>query len=191
MKNKTTWMHPRSKKWHLIDYIVCRNQDLTNVKITKTVRGVNCETDHNMVFCKMKRTIQLARKKTATKPKRKFDIARLKQIALMEDFSNAALENQPVIDNKFPTVTTTWTTTRDTAYGIVESKIGFAKKKQRDWFSKNIEEMIQLLEEKSTLHKKWLSCGTRSTRRNFYQFQKHLRAENRRMKNDWLQQRAL
>ena len=68
--------------------------------------------------------------------------------------------------------------------------MGFAKKKQRDWFNENIEEMNQLLEEKNTLHKKWLSCGTRSTRRNFYGFQKHLRAETRRMKNDWLQQRA-
>ena len=112
----------------------------------------------------------------------------------MEDFSNAlntALENQPVIDNEFPTVTTTWTTIRDTAYGIAESKISFAKKKRRDWFNKNIEEMNQLLEEKNTLHKKWLSCGTRSTRRNFYRFLKHLRAESRRMKNVWLQQRAL
>ena len=103
MKNKTTWMHPRSKKWHLIDYTICRNQDLTNVKITKTVRGTNCETDHHMVFCKMKCIIQPPRKKTATtKPKRKFDIARLKQTAVMEDLSNAlntALENQPVIDN--------------------------------------------------------------------------------------------
>ena len=167
MKNEPTWMHPRSKKWHLIDYIICRNQDLTNVKITKTVRGTNCETDHHMVFCKMKCIIQPPRKKTATtKPNRKFDIARLKQTAVMEDFSNAlntALENQPVIDNEFPTVTTAWTTTRDMAYGIAESKIGFAKKKQRDWFNENIEEMNQLLEEKNTLHKKWLSCGTRST----------------------------
>ena len=142
----------------------------------------------------MKCTIQPPRKTATTKPKRKFDIARLKQTAVMEDLSNAlntALENQPFIDNEFPTVTTTSTTIRDTAYGIAESKIGFAKKNQLDRFNENIEEMNQLLEEKNTLRKKWLSCGTRSTRRNFYRFQKHLRAETRRMKNDWLQQRAL
>ena len=27
-KFKTTWMHPRSKQWHLIDYIIIRQRDL-------------------------------------------------------------------------------------------------------------------------------------------------------------------
>lgn len=26
-KYKTTWMHPRSKQWHLIDFAICRHQD--------------------------------------------------------------------------------------------------------------------------------------------------------------------
>ena len=27
-KFKTTWMHPRSKQWHLTDYIIVRQRDL-------------------------------------------------------------------------------------------------------------------------------------------------------------------
>ena len=26
-RNKTTWMHPRSKHWHLIDYVITRKKD--------------------------------------------------------------------------------------------------------------------------------------------------------------------
>ena len=37
LKNKTSWMHPRSKKWHLLDYIICRRRDLVDIKITKVI----------------------------------------------------------------------------------------------------------------------------------------------------------
>ena len=35
---KTTWMHPRSKQWHLIDYVICRCRDIRDVRITRTTR---------------------------------------------------------------------------------------------------------------------------------------------------------
>ena len=30
-KYKTTWMHPRSRHWHLLDYVVVRRRDLCEV----------------------------------------------------------------------------------------------------------------------------------------------------------------
>ena len=38
-KYKTTWMHPRSKQWHLIDYAICRRRDIRDVKISRAMRG--------------------------------------------------------------------------------------------------------------------------------------------------------
>ena len=37
MKNKykTSWMHPRSKHWHLLDYIIVRRTDLRDVHVTR------------------------------------------------------------------------------------------------------------------------------------------------------------
>ena len=32
--HKTSWMHPRSKHWHLIDYVIVRRRDLNEVQIT-------------------------------------------------------------------------------------------------------------------------------------------------------------
>ena len=34
-KYKTTWMHPRSKQWHLIDYVNACQHDIQDVRITR------------------------------------------------------------------------------------------------------------------------------------------------------------
>ena len=41
---KTTWMHPRSKHWHLSDYVIVRRKDRQDVRVTKTMNGADCET---------------------------------------------------------------------------------------------------------------------------------------------------
>ena len=38
-KYKTTWMHPRSKQWHLIDYAIYRRRNIRDVRITRAMRG--------------------------------------------------------------------------------------------------------------------------------------------------------
>ena len=49
---KTTWMHPRSKHWHLIDYVIVRRKDRQDVRVTKTMCGADCWTDHRLVVSK-------------------------------------------------------------------------------------------------------------------------------------------
>ena len=34
-RNKTTWMHPRSKHWNLIDYVITRKKDSSDVRVTR------------------------------------------------------------------------------------------------------------------------------------------------------------
>ena len=48
-KYKTTWMHPRSKHWHLIDFIIVRQWDVRDVRVTRAMRGAECWTDHRLV----------------------------------------------------------------------------------------------------------------------------------------------
>ena len=38
---KTSWMHPRSKHWHFICYIIVRRQDRQDVRVTKTMCGAD------------------------------------------------------------------------------------------------------------------------------------------------------
>jgi len=51
---KTTWMHPRSKHWHLIDYVLVCHRDLKDVLHTRVMPSVECHTDHRLVRCKPK-----------------------------------------------------------------------------------------------------------------------------------------
>ena len=70
-RKKTTWMHPRSKHWHLIDYIIVRKKDLKDVKVTKAMCGADCWTDHRLVLSKMKLFVQPRRRPQESKSKKK------------------------------------------------------------------------------------------------------------------------
>ena len=41
-RNKTPSMHPRSKHWHLIDYVIVRRKDRQDVRVTKTMCQSDC-----------------------------------------------------------------------------------------------------------------------------------------------------
>ena len=54
--------HPRSKHWHLIDYVILRRKDRQDVTVTKTMCGADCWTDHRLVVSKLNLRIQPARR---------------------------------------------------------------------------------------------------------------------------------
>ena len=45
-KYKTTWQHPRSKHWHVLGYIITRQRDISEVHVTRAMRGTGCWSDH-------------------------------------------------------------------------------------------------------------------------------------------------
>ena len=47
--HKVTWMHPRSKHWHLIDYVLVRKRDRQDVRVTKAMCGAECLYDTNLM----------------------------------------------------------------------------------------------------------------------------------------------
>ena len=61
-RRKTTWTHPRSKHWHLIDYVIVRRKDRQDVRVTKTMYGADCWTDHRLVVSKLNLRIQPVRR---------------------------------------------------------------------------------------------------------------------------------
>ena len=48
---KTTWMQPRYKHWHLLDYMTVRQVDQNDVLNTRPMRGADCLTNHVLVRC--------------------------------------------------------------------------------------------------------------------------------------------
>ena len=48
-RRKTSWMHLCSKHWHLINYAIVRRKDRQDVRVTQTMCGADCWTDHRLV----------------------------------------------------------------------------------------------------------------------------------------------
>ncbi|KAK2171743.1 hypothetical protein NP493_1029g01007 [Ridgeia piscesae] len=46
---KTIWMHPRSRHWHMIDFIITRCRDKMDIHSTRAMRGAICWTDYQML----------------------------------------------------------------------------------------------------------------------------------------------
>ncbi|XP_071484489.1 craniofacial development protein 2-like [Diadema antillarum] len=72
--HKTTWMHPRSKHWHLIDYVITRRRDIQDVHITRAMRGADCWTDHLLLRCKLSFSIVSRHRRQKADVKKKLDV---------------------------------------------------------------------------------------------------------------------
>ena len=50
---KQTWQHPKSKKWHCIDYVIMRQAHRRKCLDVSVMRGADCNTDHRLVHAKL------------------------------------------------------------------------------------------------------------------------------------------
>ena len=51
-KYKVTWMHRRSKNWHMLDYVIVRKRDRQDLCLVRVCRSAECWTDHRLVRAK-------------------------------------------------------------------------------------------------------------------------------------------
>ena len=86
--HKHSWMHPRSRHWHLIDYIITRQRDIGDFCDTRAMRGACCSTDH--ILIKSSTQMEIRRKitkgRTVTK---KLGVEKLKQKSVRDDLEAA------------------------------------------------------------------------------------------------------
>ena len=79
-KHKTMWMHPRSKQWHMIDFAICRQRDIRDFMITRTMRGAECWTDHRLVRSILSLCIVPPHRKTSNVITLAFNVAKLEYV---------------------------------------------------------------------------------------------------------------
>ncbi|BHF68905.1 hypothetical protein SprV_0301194600 [Sparganum proliferum] len=60
MRENATWMHPRSRRWHLLDYVLIRRRDQRDVLVTKAIQSADGCTDHRLDISKMRIRYSLA-----------------------------------------------------------------------------------------------------------------------------------
>ena len=85
-KNMTSWMHPRSKQWHLIDYVIVHQRDLQHALITRAMWGAECWTDHRLIRSTLNLIISPFHRKRPKLSRRLFNVAKLQQPQYLESF---------------------------------------------------------------------------------------------------------
>ena len=75
---KQTWQHPKSKRWHCIDYMIVRKAHRRRCLDVSVMRGADCNTDHRLLRAKL--TVGRSRsfmRDCAGASVRRWDVARL------------------------------------------------------------------------------------------------------------------
>ena len=89
--HKTSWMHPRSKHWHLIDNIIVRRRDLNEAQINRAMRGAECSTDHRLIRSILRLTVRPPARRQ--KPRHKIYVHAAHNQNIREDLRNVIAQS--------------------------------------------------------------------------------------------------
>ena len=153
---KTTWQHPRSKHWHLLDYVLVRQRDIKDVLHTRVMPSADCYTDHRLVRASLRLIIKPAAKKKGPQVK-KLQIDSLQ--GLKQEFQNS-LKERLYTPDETPLANdpeAQWQELKTTLQETTVEVVGYSTKKNRDWFDENDAEIQDLLQVKHTCYKRVLA----------------------------------
>ena len=107
-------MHPRSKHWQLIDYVIIRKRDRQDVRVTKAISGAECWIDQGLIIAKLRLRIQPKRRPQSVKAPKRLNVNKMKTDTIKQSFA-ATLEErlEPIgLDNQ--DVEAAWGALRET-----------------------------------------------------------------------------
>ena len=179
-------MHPRSKQWHLIDFVITRQSDLKDVTITRSMRGADGGTDHRLVRTKLNLKIRPPIRRCA--PPARLNIRALQDEKILSTFQ-AALENELTIDtNNLHTtadLTRTWDNACSNILTISRRVLGVNKKKNRDWFDDQATDIHKLIAERNKAFAAALDKPSHARRKKLAAIRSKTQNMIRDMKNQW------
>ncbi|XP_030396936.1 craniofacial development protein 2-like [Gopherus evgoodei] len=151
-RNRTSWMHPRSKHWHLIDYFIIRRRDRQDVKVTKAMCGADCWMDHRLIVSKMKLRIMPKRRPQGYKALKRINVSKLKNSCIAENLAED-LENELADLRIEDDAEKDWEQFCNTVHTAASKGLGPSTHRRQDWFDENDAEIQALLTEKHRLHR--------------------------------------
>ena len=190
-RNKTSWMHPRSKHWHLIDYVLVRKKDRQDVRVTKAMCGAECWTDHRLIISKMNLRIQPKRRPQGSKPPKRLNVKKLK----VEDTKKSLMDNLEERLGKLSLdtmdVETAWASLRDTVHSTALECLGPTTRKHKDWFDENSSEIRDLLEKKHQAYRAHVDDPRNPTKKDaLKRTRSAVQLKLRQLQDAWLSNKA-
>ena len=192
-ERKTTWMHPRSRHWHMIDFIITRCRDKMDIHSTRAMRGANCWTDHQMLRSKVAFRIRQKRSKQGTSKPTKLNTAKLSTTSHRESFEQemeSALAQWEEKENSTPDEK--WAALQQVVYNTTKTYLGKPDKKHQDWFDPNDQELQTLMSRRDQAHQRVLQTrSTRSTTAACKDACRLLQKHTRALTSDWWERKAV
>lgn len=143
-KYKTSWMHPRSKHWHLLDYVIVRKKHLSDVLITRAMRGAEGWTDHRLIRSKLRISLKFPRRANHKKSA-KLAFSNLTHSGeLRKTFDDNFGASVPDIADA--PIDDSWLTYSKHLRESAERTLGKPPKKNQDWFDACDADVKALLE---------------------------------------------
>ncbi|XP_062606582.1 uncharacterized protein LOC134268358 [Saccostrea cucullata] len=126
-------MHPPSKHWYLIDYVIVRKRDRHDVRVTKAMGGAECWPDRRLIVSKLNFRIKQKIRPQETKAPKSLNIGKLKLPSTSQYFADTLEErlNSTVLDDH--DVETAWNTLRNTVYNTAFEYLGPSTRKHKDY----------------------------------------------------------
>ncbi|VDL91913.1 unnamed protein product [Schistocephalus solidus] len=187
MWQKATWVHPRSRHLHLLDYVLVQRRDKQDVLVTKAIPGADGWMDQRLVMSQMRLRLQPHRRPQGKRPPGKFNTVLLNVPAHHLHFSNE-LANLPVADAD-TSVENRWCHLRYTIQFTALDVLGHARRQHQDWFD-DYAAINALLVEKNQLNKVYVDLPTAANKTAFYRSHHLVQQRLREMQNAWMTRKA-
>ena len=184
---KTTWMHPRTKQWHMIDYVITRQRDIKEVHHTRAMCGACTWSDHKLVRCKLALQAKAPLRRHRLKPKKKLDVSKL-NCAEVRSMLATKLQQAYETMETHQTATASWNAFKDATLKAAEDVLGFPVRKHRDWFDENNTSIKPLLNQLHDLHMEAITDSRNAVKAGAYRACKQqVQRQLRTMQNTWWQ----
>ena len=146
-KLKTTWMHQRSRHWHMIDYVITRRSDLQDFIITRVFRGAECWTDHRLIRSTVKFVVRPPVRRQARK--KKINCSPFHDPTRLQELKHKlakAVDRVPIPPFEHAEqLSTEWTYFTNTLFMTAVETFGFTQRSHQDWFDQNHQQIRDLL----------------------------------------------
>ena len=189
-RHKTSWKHPRSKHWHMLDYVIVRRRDISSVYKTRSLSIPEYLSDHKIIRSNFSIPFVPMKKHSRVPMPKKIDVSILSDEQKRAELASVLDEKLTPHEITFD-IESSWKSLKDSVYESSAEVCGFVKRKHQDWFDESDEEILKLLDTLHCTHTSWIAEKSSSAKKHAYLDAK--RASQRRLrqlKESWWRRKA-
>ena len=197
--HKQTWLHPKSKQWSSIDFVVMRQRDRRLCQDVTVRRGAVCNTDHHLVVAKVKlwrdRQRSCAVSEARRARMRRYDVGKLLSKGeegqeVQVKYQQEVLERADKAWSEDDNVVGKWEAVRAALISAAEDVLGTITRRQPDWFQESLGQLRPLLDRRNEAYARWLGSGRQVDLTRFREARGEARRAVRKAKNAWFLEKA-